>query len=75
MPYQPVFGLVPNPNGPGVMELDPTQCPAGHRWGPRRYTRTSIPCGVHGLHRLWICNECGGQWAHPTRDEQCGEAY
>lgn len=50
----------PDPeHGPGLRMLDPTDCPAGHRF--RFGQRQNVAhCKVHGTHDTWLC-ACG-QW-------------
>jgi hypothetical protein len=81
-PRSPAFrlGTIPNPNGPGVVELDPTCCYHGHPLNPGTCTRGWQPCGCGG-HRSWRCwhtlddqldgQLCGDVVLWPPRGEQC----
>jgi hypothetical protein len=68
-PRSPAFhlGTIPNPNGPGVVELDPTCCHHGHPLNPGTCTRGWQPCGgPHHGHRTWEC------W-HAVDGQRCGD--
>jgi hypothetical protein len=81
-PRSPAFhlGTIPNLNGPGVVELDPTCCHHGHPLHPGTCTRGWQPCGCGG-HRTWRCWHalddqldgplCRDTVLWPPRGEQC----
>lgn len=42
----------------GMMLVDPTECPVGHRWGEPGWQRRHEPCPIHNGHPSWRCH-CG----------------
>jgi hypothetical protein len=56
----------------GWAVVAPTQCPAGHEFGPGRvHVGTAVCTGDGGRHQTWRCEECGEITFAPELGPHC----